>query len=236
MNTLLDVSGLDAFYGRAQILHGVGFSVDEGQVTALMGRNGAGKSTTFKSIIGLVADRRGAIRFEGRDIARFEPHAIARLGLGYVPEDRRIFSGLTVEENLIVGRQPPREGVPTWTPEAIYALFPNLAEMRKRLGGRMSGGEQQMLAIGRTLMGNPRLLMLDEPSEGIAPKIVEDMARAILDLKRAGVSLLISEQNLHFARLISDRAVILESGEIRFAGTFAELEARADVRDAYLAV
>lgn len=236
MRTLLEISGLDAFYGRAQILHGVGFSVGEGEVTALMGRNGAGKSTTFKSIIGLVSDRRGTIRFEDRDIARLDPHAIARLGLGYVPEERRIFAGLTVEENLSVGLQPPRAGMPTWTPERIYALFPNLAEMRKRLGGRMSGGEQQMLAIGRTLMGNPRLLMLDEPSEGIAPKIVEDMAHAILELKRAGVSLLISEQNLHFARLISDRAVILESGEIRFTGTFAELEARADIRDAYLAV
>jgi branched-chain amino acid transport system ATP-binding protein len=236
MTMLLEVRRLDAFYGRAQILHGVGFSVGEGEVTALMGRNGAGKSTTFKSIIGLVADRRGSIRFEDQEIVRFEPHAIARLGLGYVPEDRRIFSGLTVEENLIVGQQRPRDGVPTWTPEAIFELFPNLAEMRKRPGGRMSGGEQQMLAIGRTLMGNPRLLMLDEPSEGIAPKIVEDMAYAILKLKRAGVSLLISEQNLHFARLISDRAVILESGEIRFTGTFADLEARADIRDAYLAV
>lgn len=236
MSALLEVSRLNAFYGRAHILRGLNFSVGEGEVTALMGRNGAGKSTTFKSIIGLVDDRRGSIRFEGREIVALEPHAIARAGLGYVPEDRRIFSGLTVEENLRVGWQAPRDGVPTWTQEAIFELFPNLADMRKRPGGLMSGGEQQMLAIGRTLMGNPRLLMLDEPSEGIAPKIVEDMARVILQLKRAGVSLLISEQNLHFARLISDRVVILQSGEIRFAGTFADLETRVEMRDAYLAV
>ncbi len=168
MRALIEISGLDAYYGRAQILHGVGFSVGDGEVTALMGRNGAGKSTTFKSIIGLVADRRGLIRFEGQEIIRLEPHAIARLGLGYVPEDRRIFAGLTVEENLLVGQQPARAGVPTWTPEKIYRLFPNLAEMRKRPGGRMSGGEQQMLAIGRTLMGGACACAIAHPGGGYA--------------------------------------------------------------------
>ena len=162
--------------------------------------------------------------------------AAARAGLGYVPEDRRIFTDLTVEENLAVGRQPPRPGAPTWTPERLYALFPNLAEMRRRPGGRRSGGEQQMLTIARTLMGNPSLVLLDEPSEGLAPKIVEQMADAILAMKREGLSVLLSEQNLHFARLISDRAYIIETGRIRFGGTMAELEAQPEIRDAYLAV
>ena len=233
---ILEVANLDAFYGRARILDGVAFAVAPGEVTALLGRNGAGKSTTLKAIMGLVADRRGLVRFQGVDIARIETHRIAAAGLGYVPEDRRIFAGLTVDENLEVGRRPPRDGAPTWTPERIFELFPNLAAMRRRPGGRMSGGEQQMLTIARTLMGNPLLLMLDEPSEGVAPRIVEDMARAILDLKRAGVSLLISEQNLPFARSIADRAVILERGRVRFAGSFAELDARPEIRDAHLAV
>ena len=235
MSAMLAVEGLKARYGAAQILDGVSFLVSKGAVTALLGRNGAGKSTTFKAIIGLVR-REGSVRFLGREIVAEEPFRIARSGLGYVPEDRRIFTELTVEENLMVGLQPPREGAPRWTPEKIYELFPNLAEKRGRPGGAMSGGEQQMLTIGRTLMGNPKLLMLDEPSEGIAPRIVEEMARVILDLKREGLSLLVSEQNLHFARLIADDAVILERGVVRFAGAFKALEARPDVRDAYLAV
>ena len=209
--------------------------MSKGAVTALLGRNGAGKSTTFKAIIGLVR-REGSVRFLGREIAAEDTFRIARLGLGYVPEDRRIFTDLTVEENLMVGLQPPRAGAPRWTPEKIYELFPNLAEKRRLPGGAMSGGEQQMLTIGRTLMGNPQLLLLDEPSEGIAPRIVEQMSKAILDLKREGFSLLVSEQNLHFARLIADEAVILERGMVRFAGAFKDLEVRPDIRDAYLAV
>ena len=235
MSAMLAVEGLKARYGVAQVLDGVSFLVSKGAVTALLGRNGAGKSTTFKAIIGLVR-REGSVRFLSREIAAEETFRIARLGLGYVPEDRRIFTDLTVEENLLVGRQPPRNDAPRWTPEKIYQLFPNLAEKRRLAGGAMSGGEQQMLTIGRTLMGNPKLLMLDEPSEGIAPRIVEQMAKAILDLKREGLSLLVSEQNLHFARLIADEAVILERGMVRFAGAFKDLEARPDVRDAYLAV
>jgi len=163
-------------------------------------------------------------------------HEIGRRGLGWVPEDRRIFTELTVLENLEVGKQPPRADAPTWTPERLFELFPNLAEMRQRLGGRMSGGEQQMLTIARTLMGNPSLVLLDEPSEGLAPKIVEQMAAAILAMKREGLALVISEQNLRFARLISDRAVIIEKGRIRYTGTIAELEANPEIRDAYLAV
>ena len=232
----LSVSGLNAHYGPAHILFDVGFEVGEGEVVAFLGRNGAGKSTTFRSLVGLVPRRQGKILFRGTDIAAKPTHEIARAGLGYVPEDRRVFTDLTVEENLAVGLQPPRPGAPTWTPERLYALFPNLAEMRRRPGGRMSGGEQQMLTIARTLMGNPSLVLLDEPSEGLAPKIVEQMADAILAMKREGLSVLLSEQNLHFARLISDRAYIIETGRIRFGGTMAELEAQPEIRDAYLAV
>ncbi|MGO4123409.1 ABC transporter ATP-binding protein [Inquilinus sp. YAF38] len=232
----LSVSGLNAHYGPAHILFDVGFEVGEGEVVAFLGRNGAGKSTTFRALMGLVPRREGKILFRGADIAARPTHEIARAGLGYVPEDRRIFTDLTVEENLAVGLQPPRPGAPSWTPERLYTLFPNLAEMRRRPGGRMSGGEQQMLTIARTLMGNPSLVLLDEPSEGLAPKIVEQMADAILAMKHEGLSVLLSEQNLHFARLISDRAYIIETGRIRFGGTMAELEAQPEIRDAYLAV
>lgn len=232
----LAVSKLQACYGPAQILFDVSFAVGDGEVVALLGRNGAGKSTTLRSIIGLVADRSGGIEFQGEDISKLPTHEIARRGLGWVPEDRRIFTELTVIENLEVGRQSPRAGAPTWTPDKLFALFPNLAEMRRRLGDRMSGGEQQMLTIARTLMGNPALVLLDEPSEGLAPKIVEQMAAAILAMKREGLALVISEQNLRFARLISDRAVIIEKGRVRYAGTMAELEANPEIRDAYLAV
>ncbi|MGO4334741.1 ABC transporter ATP-binding protein [Labrys sp. KB_33_2] len=232
----LEIADLDSFYGPAHILHQVSLEIGQGEVVALLGRNGAGKSTTFRSIIGLVADRRGAIRLDGADIIRLPVYEIARLGIGYVPEDRRIFTDLTVAENLEVGRRPPRQGLKPWTPERLYELFPNLAAMPGRLGGRMSGGEQQMLTIARTLMGNPAILLLDEPSEGLAPKIVEDMARAILLLKQEGLSILLSEQNLHFARLIADRAYVIESGVIRYSGTMAALEADSAVQTEYLAL
>ncbi|MGA0598328.1 ABC transporter ATP-binding protein [Enterovirga sp. CN4-39] len=232
----LQVSNLNAWYGPAHILFDLDLNVGDGEVVALLGRNGAGKSTTFKSLVGLLERRSGRIVYEGHDLSGRPTHEIVRAGLGYVPEDRRIFTELTVEENLEVGRQPPRKGAPTWTAEKLYELFPNLGAMRERPGGRMSGGEQQMLTIARTLMGNPGLVLLDEPSEGLAPKIVEDMAAAILAMKREGLSLVISEQNLHFARLISDRAVIIERGRVRFSGTIAELEAKPEVKEAYLAV
>ena len=232
----LRVERLNSFYGPAHILFDVSLDAAAGEVVALLGRNGAGKSTTFRSIIGLVPPRSGRIVFDGRDVAGRPTHEIARSGVGYVPEDRRIFTDLTVEENLEVGRRPPRPGVPAWTAERLFALFPNLAEMRRRPGGRMSGGEQQMLTIARTLMGNPSLVLLDEPSEGLAPKIVEHMAQVILEMKREGLSVVISEQNLHFARLISDRAYIIEKGRIRFEGPIAALEMNPEIRDAYLAV
>jgi branched-chain amino acid transport system ATP-binding protein len=233
---MLSVRDLEAYYGRAHILSGVGLEVARGEVVVLLGRNGAGKSTTLKSIMGLVRPAGGTVDFEGRAIARMAPHAIARLGLGYVPEDRRVFSELSVAENLEVGRQPPRPGCPVWTPEAIFALFPNLAELRGRPAGQTSGGEQQMLTIGRTLMGNPALLLLDEPSEGLAPVIVEQMAATIRALKAEGLSVLLSEQNLRFATEVSDRAYIIEKGRIRYEGAMADLAADKEVRAAYLTV
>lgn len=232
----LAVRGMNSFYGAAHILFDIALDVDAGEVVALLGRNGAGKSTTFRSIVGLVADRKGQILFEGKDVSTQPTHAIVRSGLGYVPEERRIFTDLTVEENLEVGRQPARAGAPQWTKEKLFTLFPNLADMRDRAGGRMSGGEQQMLTIARTLMGNPSLVLLDEPSEGLSPKIVEQMVDAMLIMKKEGVGILVSEQNLHFAKLISDRTYIIERGRICFTGTMAELDARPDIRNAHLAV
>src|ERR1700748_3021406 len=232
----LKVSDLNSHYGPAHILFDIGLEVGEGEVVALLGRNGAGKSTTFRAIVGLVEQRSGKIIFEGRDVSRAPTHEIVRSGLGYVPEERRIFTDLTVEENLEGGPHPQRANAPQWTQTNLFALFPNLAEMRSRPGGRMSGGDQQMLTIARTLMGNPSLVLLDEPSEGLSPKIVEQMVDAILTMKKEGVSIVVSEQNLHFAKLISDRAYIIERGRICFGGTMAELDARPDIRDAHLSL
>lgn len=238
---MLTVENLRASYGAAQILYDLGFEVGRGEVVALMGRNGAGKTTTMKAVMGLMAQSAGNIAFDGHDISGREPYQIARLGLGFVPEDRRIFSDLTVLENLDIGRQPARkfsDGVdaPLWTEQKLLALFPNLGEMPNRPGGRMSGGEQQMLTVARTLMGNPLLILLDEPSEGVAPVIVEMMANTILELKKAGVSILLSEQNVHFAELVSDRAYVLEKGQIRWNGTMVELAENVDIQRAYLTV
>lgn len=238
---LLEVHDLCAWYGAAQILYDVDLAVGRGEVVALMGRNGAGKSTTLKAVMGMLDRRRGKVQFMGKDISTSKPHEIALLGLGFVPEDRRIFTDLTVMENLEVGRQPPRhwpdgKAAPTWTPERLFKLFPNLGEMPDRPGGRMSGGEQQMLTVARTLMGNPYLVLLDEPSEGVAPVIVEQMVHMILELKAQGVSILLSEQNMHFAQLVSDRAYVLEKGQLRFSGSMEALAADEDVRRAYLSV
>ena len=238
---LLTAKDLCAWYGAAQILFDVNLNVARGEVVALMGRNGAGKSTTLKALTGMLEKRRGNVAFMGVDISKSEPYRAGRLGLCYVPEDRRIFTDLTVLENLEVGRQSPRHwpdgtAAPVWTPEKLFKLFPNLGEMPKRLGGRMSGGEQQMLTVARTLMGNPYLLLLDEPSEGVAPVIVEQMAKTILELKAQGVSILLCEQNMHFAELVSDRAYVLEKGQICYQASMAELSANIDVRRAYLSV
>lgn len=234
--TLLKVEALNAFYGRAQILFDVGFEVRSGEVVALMGRNGAGKSTTMKAVMGLLPKTTGNIAFMNESIARMPPHRIARMGLGYVPEDRRVFGDLSVMENLDTGRQPAREGAPHWTPDKLFRVFPNLGEMRSRRASRMSGGEQQMLTVSRTLMGNPRVLLLDEPSEGVAPVIVEQMADMILELKREGLAVVLSEQNLHFAELVSDRVYVLEKGQVRYAGAMHEFVRDDAARRAYLGI
>jgi branched-chain amino acid transport system ATP-binding protein len=231
---MLTLDGVNSFYGRAHILHDVGFTVPRGSVLVLLGRNGAGKSTVMKTLIGLVTPASGRIVLEGADIAGQPPHRIARLGLGYVPEERRIFTDLTVTENLDVGRRPARTGQAPWTPERLFALFPNLGAMQDRLGGRMSGGEQQMLSIARTLMGNPKLVLLDEPSEGLAPVIVQQMADAILALKREGVTVLLAEQNLRFAVGVADRAAVIEKGRIVWTGTMDTLRQDAALRAEHL--
>ncbi len=233
---ILEARGVDTFYGRAQILFGVDLDLRRGEVVALLGRNGAGKSTTLKTLMGLVRPRSGSVQFTGRRIDGQAPYQVCRSGLGYVPEERRIFTELTVEENLEVGRRPRRDGAPYWTPGKLFEVFPNLGRMRERRGGEMSGGEQQMLTIARTLMGNPLAVLLDEPSEGLAPVIVEQMAAVIRELKREGLTLLISEQNLRFAAAITDRAYVLEKGTVRFQGSMHALMHDDAVRSKYLAV
>jgi branched-chain amino acid transport system ATP-binding protein len=238
---MLAVDALSAWYGAARILYDLSFEVRRGEVVALMGRNGAGKTTTMKSVMGLLTQKKGHIRFAERDISALAPYQIARLGLGFVPEDRRIFSDLTVLENLDVGRQPPHRfsdgrAAPTWTPERLFELFPNLGRMPDRRGDHMSGGEQQMLTVARTLMGNPLLVLLDEPSEGVAPVIVEQMANTILELKKEGLSILLSEQNIHFAELVSDRVYVLEKGQIQWEGTMADLIDDTEIQRTFLTV
>jgi len=211
---ILQVSGLNTYYGKAQILFNLEFEIKQGEVVVLLGRNGAGKTTTFKSIMGIVRPKSGKINYKGQPIEKLPPFKTCALGLGYVPEDRRIFSGLTILENLEVGRQPAREGYEPWNPDRLFELFPNLAERRTQIGGTLSGGEQQMLTIARTLMGNPEMIILDEPSEGLAPVIVDQLALTIQKLKNEGVSILLAEQNLHFARNICDRAYLIYHGSV----------------------
>lgn len=232
---MLEISKLVSAYGQATILQGVDFEVRQGEVLALLGRNGAGKSTTLKSIMGLVRPREGHIKFAGHDITGLEPYRIARRGIGYVPEERRIFAELTVMENLEIGRQPARDGN-SWTEEELFKIFPNLGRMRTRRGDAMSGGEQQMLTIARTLMGNPSLILLDEPSEGLSPLIVEQMAEAIQIFKQRGITVLLAEQNLHFTEYLADQAVIMEKGRIVWSGATKTLVADIGLQERYLAV
>ncbi|MBY0432182.1 MAG: ABC transporter ATP-binding protein, partial [Rhodospirillales bacterium] len=215
---------------------GVSLEVGRGEVVALLGRNGAGKSTTLKAAMSLVPVSAGRVLFDRRDITAVPPQDVARLGLGYVPEERRIFTDLTVGENLEVGRRKTRLGAPAWNEAALFRLFPNLAALRQRPSGRISGGEQQMLAIARTLVGNPALLLLDEPSEGLSPLIVGQMAETVRALKAEGLSILLCEQNLRFAEAVSDRAYVMEKGCIRWQGGMAALRTDDEVRRAFLAV
>jgi branched-chain amino acid transport system ATP-binding protein len=235
-DAILEVDGLNAAYGQAQVLFDISLRLIRGESAALMGRNGAGKSTTLKAIMGLVAARADKLSFAGRDLRGVPTYRIARLGLGYVPEERRIFTELTVFENLEVGRKAGEQSRDPWTPDRLFAIFPNLAAMRGRRAGQISGGEQQMLAIARTLMGNPEAILLDEPSEGLAPVIVEQMALAVARMKREGLAVLLAEQNVHFAAAVADRAYILERGAIRHHGAMAAILGDSTLREAYLGV
>lgn len=233
---MLEVERVSAAYGLAQVLYELTLDVREGEVAVLLGRNGAGKSTCLKTIIGLLRPLSGTIRFEGHRIDGLEPFQIARLGLGYVPEDRRIFSDLTVMQNLEVGQEASRGRASRWTPRRVFELFPGLGRMQNRPGARMSGGEQQMLTIARTLMGSPKAILLDEPSEGLAPLIAEQLANTVLELKREGLSVLLCEQNLYFAQRVADRAFIIERGHLRYAGMMHALAEDDEVRDKYLSI
>jgi len=224
---MLQVDAINTFYGKAQILFNLKLEMSRGEVVVLLGRNGAGKTTTFKSIIGIVPPKSGTITYKGVSIERLPPFKTCALGLGYVPEDRRIFSGLTILENLEVGKQPARQGYEAWIPERLFEMFPNLSERRSQAGGTLSGGEQQMLTIARTLMGNPEMIILDEPSEGLAPVIVDQLAITIQKLKDEGVSILLAEQNLNFARFICDRAYLIYQGSVCHESTIDELSEAA---------
>jgi len=231
---MLELREVHAVYGRSQVLHGVTLTTGQGEVVALLGRNGAGKSTTLKSIVGVVHVTAGEIRFRGRTLSGLATHEISRLGIGLVPEDRRVFADLTVSENLAVGAHAG--GGRRWTVERVFELFPDLRRLARQRGGSLSGGEQQMLTIARTLMTDPALLLLDEPSEGLAPVVVRRLADTIATLKREGLAILLSEQNVRFARRLADRAYIIEKGEIKFEGPIAALDADESLRRAYLSV
>ena len=233
MKDSLELEAVEAGYGLSRVLHGVTLSARAGEVVSLLGRNGAGKSTTLKAIVGLVEVTGGAIHFAGHEITRRPTHEISRLGVGYVPEDRRIFADLTVEENLTVGA---KGGGGVWSEARVYQFFPKLLELAGRRAGSLSGGEQQMLTVARTLMGNPRVLLLDEPSEGLAPVIVRALGDQIAALKREGLTILLSEQNLKFAARLADRAYIIEKGEIRFDGPMTQLMGDEALRRKYLTV
>jgi branched-chain amino acid transport system ATP-binding protein len=233
---MLELVDVHAVYGRSHVLHGVALSARAGEVVSLLGRNGAGKSTTLKAIVGLVDVTQGEIRFEGRNVRGLPTHAITRAGIGWVPEDRRIFGDLTVRENLMVGEAGAGDPARRWPLDRVFALFPKLATLSGQRGGSLSAREQQMLTIARTLMTGPRLLLLDEPSEGLAPVVVKALAENILALKREGLTILLSEQSLGFARRLADRAYIIEKGEIKFEGPFAALDRDTELRRTYLSV
>jgi branched-chain amino acid transport system ATP-binding protein len=235
-DAIIEVKDLDVYYGTSQILFGVGLSVRKGETMALLGRNGAGKSTTMKAIMGLAPPRRGTVTLGGRAITGLRPHRIARAGLGFVPEDRQIFPEHTVEDNLVIGHKKGTDGRDEWPISRIYEVFPLLAPLRSRIAGRLSGGEQQMLAIARTLMGNPDLLLLDEPSEGLAPIIVQRIGELLRQLRNIGATVLIAEQNMHFCLGLASHATVIDKGQIVYTGTIDELKSNDSVRSRYLAL
>lgn len=235
---ILEVEDIYTSYGLSQILFGISVEVNEGECVCLLGRNGVGKTTTLRSIMGLTPPRRGTIRYRGENITGMPAFRIAKMGMGFVPEERRIFPDLTVRENLDVARKPPATAHrgSEWTVDRVYEIFPVLHNLNSRKGGHLSGGEQQMLTVGRTLMGNPDLILLDEPSEGLAPLIVRDLGEQIQRLKGEGITILLCEQNARFATDLSDRAYILEKGLVRFSGTIQQLRDNEEVRQQYLAL
>ncbi|MFQ5785076.1 MAG: ABC transporter ATP-binding protein [Alphaproteobacteria bacterium] len=233
----LELTDVSTHYGTSHILFGVSLSLNPGEVVCLLGRNGAGKTTTIRTIMGLVRASGGSITFDGKDLIGLQPYEIARLGIGYVPDERLIFPDLTVRENLEIAVKKGRNANgDAWTVARVYELFPKLAELDGNLGGYLSGGEQQMLTIGRTLMGNPSLLLLDEPVEGVAPIVVQELGRQIRHLRSIGLTILFSEQNLRFATEISDRAYVIEKGRIRYHGSIDELERNSEVQKKYLMI
>lgn len=232
----LEVKNIHTSYGLSQVLFGVSFDVEPGEIVSLVGRNGVGKTTTMRSIIGLTRPSEGEVIFEGKNVAGMPAHKISQLGIGFVPEERRIFPDLTVWENLDIARRPASEGRDAWDEERVFALFPDLKEIPTRLGGVLSGGQQQMLTIARSLMGNPRLLLLDEPSEGLAPKVVENVRDQVKLLKESGLTIILAEQNLGFILYLSDRVHILEKGEVKWSGAGADLKADSSIIEQYLTV
>ena len=233
---LLELASVNTFYGRSHILFDVSLSVEKGEVVSLLGRNGAGKSTTFRSIIGLTPPRTGEVSFRGERISGLRPYQICRKGVGFVPEDRRCFPDLTVRENLEVAVRREKQTSSPWTVEKIYSLFPRLQEREKNLGTQLSGGEQQMLTIARTLMTNPDLLLLDEPSEGLAPLIVALLADMIIRIRKEGVTVLLAEQNLHFCAKVADRGYVIDKGSVKYEGKMSDLLGNEEIKEKYLAV
>ena len=236
MNVMLDVVGLDVRYDSSQVLFGLKLQVRQGETLALLGRNGAGKSTSMKAIAGVIAAAAGRIQFNQKNVTGMASHLIARAGLGFVPEDRQIFTGLSVQDNLVIGAKLGQQGEQAWTLERVYEMLPLLYPLRQRMGGLLSGGEQQMLTIGRSLMGNPSLLLLDEPSEGLAPIMVQKIGELIENLRQLGTTIVLAEQNLHFCLGLADRAVVIDKGSDVFVGSISELNANADIKKRYLSV
>ncbi|WP_028241004.1 ABC transporter ATP-binding protein [Stutzerimonas azotifigens] len=233
---LLEVKALHAYYDKSHILHGVSFAMPEAAIVALLGRNGSGRSTTLKAMMGIVPPAEGSVRLQERELAGKASHVIARCGLGYVPEERLVFPNLSVEENLYMGMQPGAAGAPQWTLEDMFAYFPRLEERRNQRAGYLSGGEQQMLTICRSLLGNPLVLLVDEPTEGLAPMIVDVVAEVIRDIQARGVGVLLVEQKMSMAMRVASRVLVMGHGEIVFDGPVAEMQAREDIRRDWLEV